>query len=196
MRPLNSYIRGFGYEHWVYGFESTVAESVAGNDKATIYGSDGNDVFTGGPITSRYQGEGFDFQLTNFPTILVFGNGGDDRSNYVAGTETSDFYFSTQLTQVATFGNLITTIGFNQFTYDGGTGTATARLIAGIGEDQLTLSNSETVLQNNDYEIRLSRIDDLFAVATTDNSDDTIEFLDDSNELEFSFDYVGDWFVI
>ncbi|MCA9185474.1 MAG: isopeptide-forming domain-containing fimbrial protein [Planctomycetales bacterium] len=149
--PRNATLVSDGYEVTAVGFTFQDVNSAAGSDTATFLDSPGRDRFVGRPSISTMVGSGYDNRVRGFADVRVDGTTGRDTASLFDTAEISTIFATPDELQLVSSETTLSVATFDKVVVSA-SGTSTAELAGGVGNDRLVTSPRRVRMFGNGYD--------------------------------------------
>jgi hypothetical protein len=151
--PTNSQLSGPGLWEQASGFAVVIASAgPGGNQKATLYGSAGNDTLTGTPSTVSLSGSGYWEQASGYAVVFAVGSGGTDSATLYDSPGDDTFSATPGSSYLSGSGYWNQVYGFGVvIASDSGQGNDRAYLYGSAGNDTFAGTPSSSYLSGSGY---------------------------------------------
>lgn len=177
------------------GFESVTFVGGGGEDRATLYDSDGNDELRSGPEAAQLTGVGFEFRLEEVSKLFVHATaGGNDTAHMTDSIHDDQLVIRPQFTSIRGGDQFQAAFGFERvFAYAETGGHDRADLGDSAADDVMSISATRSLISGSGYRASALGFETVEANASRGGEDTVRIYVDDPNGQWHTTDSLTQW---
>lgn len=177
------------------GFENVVFAGEGGEDRATLYDSDGNDDLRSSPDNSQLTGVGFEFHLEQVDKLYVYATaGGNDTAHLTDSAYDDQLVIRPQFSSLRGGDHFQAAFGFERvFAYAESGGHDRADLGDSAADDVMSISSTRSLISGSGYRASALGFESVQATASQGGDDTVRIYVDDPNGQWHTTDSLTQW---
>lgn len=177
------------------GFENVTFVGGGGDDRATLYDSDGNDELRSGPDHSQLTGVGFEFHLEEVNKLYVYATaGGNDTAHLTDSMHDDQLVIRSQFSSLRGGDHFQAAFGFERvFAYAENGGHDRADLGDSAADDVMSISSTRSLISGSGYRASALGFESVQATASQGGEDTVRIYVDEPNGQWHTTDSLTQW---
>ncbi|TWT87033.1 S8 family peptidase [Neorhodopirellula pilleata] len=177
------------------GFENVTFIGEGGEDRATLYDSDGNDELRSGPDRAQLTGIGFEFHLEQVDKLYVYATaGGNDTAHLTDSIHDDQLVIRPQFSSLRGGDHFQAAFGFERvFAYAENGGHDRADLGDSAADDVMSISSTRSLISGSGYRASALGFESVQATASQGGDDTVRIYVDDPNGQWHTTESLTQW---